>query len=222
MAAPQVESFLASPQFHAGFTIDDASSTTATCAIDDLPAEACDVTFDLPTVSDGHYIFRVLATDAAGNQSDVAVGFTVDSLSPQVSIESPTSGAMYVNTPIEAQFAAADAHLSSVECAIDSMPTAQCESPMALSVLESGQHTFTVTARDAAGRISLLRVFRSRSPRHPMAGRPFQYSKESFVSTRFPVKSTRSKLNTTSTRTPTELPIWRTYCLLDRRMPGKF
>lgn len=99
-------------------------------------------------LGDGAHVFRVRATDPAGNQSLVERSFTVDTQAPAVQVDSGPSGNTADSTPTFA-FSSADA--ASFECRVDTTDFSACTSPHTTGALSVGAHSFEVRARDAAG-----------------------------------------------------------------------
>jgi hypothetical protein len=102
------------------------------------------------TLTDGAHHFTARATDAAGNQSAVsdARTFVVDTGAPDAPALSGPSGPINTAAP---QFTFSTSEQgASFECALDSADFAACTSPLALSGISEGAHTFKVRAIDAA------------------------------------------------------------------------
>ncbi len=124
----------------------------------------------LSGVPDGSRAFTATASDAAGNTSGASAPRTVkvDTAAPETLVAAGPSG----TTPqTSAAFAFAGyPDAVSFECALDGAPFAACSSPVALSSLASGPHSFAVRATDAAGNRDATPVTRTWSVDPSWAG----------------------------------------------------
>ena len=106
---------------------------------------------------DGSYIFRVRATDAAGNSATAVRSFDLDAPNapppdttpPSVEITGGPAGKTKDKTPTF-EFESNDAS-ATFSCKVDNGAAFDCESPTTLSKLKPGRHTFSVIAMDRAG-----------------------------------------------------------------------
>ncbi|MFN8474974.1 MAG: Ig-like domain-containing protein [Anaerolineae bacterium] len=110
-------------------------------------------------LADGLHTVKARATDAAGNTSvdSNTNTFTVDTVAPSVSIDSPTPANPTNSTSATFNFSASDGNgtgVASYQCQLDSLSSANCTSPQSYSNLSDGSHTFYVTATDNAGNTS--------------------------------------------------------------------
>ena len=145
----------ATPSF--GFTAEP--DATVECSVDQgTPAygSCTSGTTDVVGASlpDGDYVFRVRATDAAGNEAVLTRSFTVDTTPPSLSIDSGPSGATNDATPSFGFTAGLDA--TTVECSIDQGAPAYVPCPTGTpyseaSQLADGSYVFRVRATDALG-----------------------------------------------------------------------
>ncbi|HZV75691.1 MAG TPA: Ig-like domain-containing protein, partial [Conexibacter sp.] len=145
-----------------GFTV-DASATTVECSIDQgTPAygPCSGAATDTPAapLPDGDYTFRVRATDAQSQQTEVTQSFTVDTVPPSLSIDSGPSGPTNDATPSFGFTAEAGA---TVECSVDQGTAAYgpCTSATTHVVgapLVDGSYVFRVQATDAAGNQTVM------------------------------------------------------------------
>ena len=138
------------------FTFPSEDGVGYQCALDRPNAAgayaACTSPVAYAALGDGEYAFRVRATDRAGNTTDVARAFTVDTTAPDASIDGP-SGPTRDASP-SFTFATTEAD-SRFECRLDGPGGtggyAACTSPKAFTNLPDGAYSFHVRALDAAG-----------------------------------------------------------------------
>jgi len=103
-------------------------------------------------LADGSYVFRVRATDAAGNEAVETRSFSVDTADPSLSIDSGPTGPTSDRTP---SFSFTAESGASVECSVDQGTPAYGSCSGAGShtaaALADGSYAFRVRATDAAG-----------------------------------------------------------------------
>lgn len=119
------------------------------CRVDDQPPAECTSPFTT-TVEEGPHTFEVAATTADGAVDTTPATFTwtVDTTPPKTSItEAPP--AFDNSTNVTFGFTANEK--ATFRCSVDGGPLAPCTSPLSLSSLAAGQHTFSVAATDEAG-----------------------------------------------------------------------
>jgi sugar lactone lactonase YvrE len=122
------------------------------CSIDSTTLASCSSPFTpSPALADGPHVFRVRATDAAGNLEPTVRerAFTVDALVPETSITAGPSG--LTNDPTPSFEFTSTKHGSSFACSLDGAPPVACQSPLTTDTLAEGPHTFAVVATDAQG-----------------------------------------------------------------------
>ena len=110
----------------------------------------------IDTATLGAHTFSVTATDDAGNDRTVSVGYTVsDQTDPTVTITSPVDGAQVVrHASVVADYACADeAGGSGIASCVGTVADGQ---PVDTSVI--GSHAFSVTAHDHAGNETIRAV----------------------------------------------------------------
>jgi hypothetical protein len=122
--------------------------TSFECQVDNGLASPCSSPFTAAPLSDGPHSFAVRGTDEAGNKALTIRSFTVDTTSPQTSIDSGPSGLTNDNTPTFG-FSASEAG-SSFECQLDGGGFSACSSPHTTGPLPDGPHSFAVRATDEA------------------------------------------------------------------------
>jgi hypothetical protein len=139
------------------FAFTSSESGSFECKVDSTSWASCTSPKTLATLAAGSHTFSVRATDAAGNTDATAASatFTVtvtpaaDTTPPDTTI---TSGpADVTNDPMPTFAFTATESGSTFQCRIDLGTWAACTSPKMLSTLASGNHSFAVRAKDAAG-----------------------------------------------------------------------
>src|SRR5215213_1951604 len=102
-------------------------------------------------LAEGPYTVKVTQTDAAGNASSAAHGFTVDTTTPDTDLNAgPTGGTS--STRARFEFSSSESG-ASFQCRLDAGLWTACASPKSYSGLAEGAHTFDVRAIDAAGNV---------------------------------------------------------------------
>lgn len=135
----------------ASFSFTTEADASAVCSLDGGAYAACTSPRSYSALGDGTRTFSVRARDAAGNLGDATShSWVIDTVAPAAALHaipaSPTretSQTMRFSTEPDAR----------LECALDGAAFTTCTSPLTLSGLASGAHTFAVRARDAAGNI---------------------------------------------------------------------
>src|SRR5207302_1806809 len=118
--------------------------------LDGADYASCGSPVVLSGLKDGGHSFSVRATDAAGNTdaTPATVTWTVDTTAPETTIDASPAELSKETTASLAFSSEAGATFA---CKLDSADYASCHSPVDLSGLEDGDHTFSVRATDAAG-----------------------------------------------------------------------
>jgi hypothetical protein len=102
-----------------------------------------------PPLADGEHVFRVRATDAAGNVgAEESYSWTVDTVAPVVSIG---SGPPKLGNGRSATFEFSADEAADFECQLDGGEWEPCGSPQDYTELVDGEHSFAVRATDRAG-----------------------------------------------------------------------
>jgi hypothetical protein len=134
-----------------------ATETPATfeCRLGTEQFAACSSGVTLVGLAPATYTFEVRARDAAGNTDPSPASFTwtvtPDVTAPETTVtQAPPSSTS--STSAMFAFASSEAG-SSFGCSLDGAPFAACASPVTVSGLSVGAHTFVVQARDAAGNV---------------------------------------------------------------------
>ena len=130
------------------FTVNGAS--TVTCALDAGTPATCSGTYPY-SLPDGSHTFALKAVDLAGNVTTKSVTWTIDTVAPAI-----TLGSMPPNpsTSAAAQFAFTVSGATSTTCKLDSGSAMACTTAASYSGLSDGNHTFTITATDAATNVA--------------------------------------------------------------------
>jgi|GEM_PF-1191853 len=136
----------------ATFTFSTEAGATLECKLDAGAFAVCTSPRTLTALTDGPHTFEVRARDAADNVSaSVSRTWTVDTAAPVATIDSGPSGPVAVTT---AAFTFSTEAGATLECKLDNAATfTTCTSPLNLSALAEGAHSFQVRARDAAGNV---------------------------------------------------------------------
>ena len=125
------------------------------CALDDAPPAACASPYRLAP-ADGTHSFTVLTRDRAGNGGPPAVlTWSVDATAPPAPVleQAPEE----TTTATSARFAFSPPPAGARQsCQLDGGAAQPCSSPVDYADLDAGPHSFTVTARDAAGNRSVV------------------------------------------------------------------
>lgn len=127
------------------------------CSIDGSAFATCTTPAVYSSLTQGVHTFAVKASDTAGNVgSSVSYSWNIDLTAPVVTITSnPTS--LNNSTTASFVFSATDSgggSIASYKCKLDGASYSSCTSPMNLSGVTQGAHTFYVTADDTAGNTS--------------------------------------------------------------------
>ena len=133
-----------------GFGSTEAGSAFE-CSLDNAAFVACASPEIVNALTDGAHTFAVRAIDQAGNvdQTPADVNWTVDTVAPVTSITgqpaNPTN-----HTDASFTFDSSEAG-STFECSLDAAAFNACASPLNVTGLSEGTHTFAVKATDPAG-----------------------------------------------------------------------
>jgi subtilisin family serine protease len=123
-----------------------SETSTFECSLDGAAFAACASPASLTGLTVGQHTFSVRAKDLAGNidQSPATATWTVNPPAPDTTITSaPANGV--TDTSATIAFASPDAG-ATFECALDGAAFAACASPLTVTGLAVGQHTFQVRA----------------------------------------------------------------------------
>jgi len=134
------------------------SGSTFECALDGAAFASCTSPVQLTGLAVGAHTFSVQATDLAGNidATPASYAWTVEAPPPDTTAPESVidSGPANPTSSAEAVFNfSANESGSTFECALDGAAFAPCASPLQLTGLAAGAHTFDVRATDAAGNV---------------------------------------------------------------------
>lgn len=131
------------------FTANDAGSLAAECSVDGGAFVACTSPFTTAQLADGSHTVSVRVSDAAGNSTQLSVSFTVDTIGPATTILSvPAGDSDSDSATFEFE---ADEPSATFQCSVDGGAYSACTSPLNLSGLADGPHSFAVRAVDTTG-----------------------------------------------------------------------
>lgn len=151
ISSPTAAQLFVSTTVPVAFTANDTNLASVTCAIDGGSFSACTSPRSFTSLAQGDHTVVVRATDNAGNTTEDDVTFRVDTIAPDLTIQSPANNSFISSTSVNVSFTTSDANADAVECRLDSGSFAACTSAYALSGLSQGNHTVQVRATDRAG-----------------------------------------------------------------------
>ena len=134
----------------ATFTFSSGDGTaTFECKLDSGDYEECTSPQSYNDLGEGSHTFEVRAVDSAGNTdpNPPTATFTVSAQAPDTTIDSGPSGTTS-DTDATVAFSSDD-NAATFECRLDGASFAACTSPVDLTGLGEGPHTFRVRAVDA-------------------------------------------------------------------------
>ncbi|MEW5851248.1 MAG: DUF4215 domain-containing protein [Myxococcota bacterium] len=147
--APSSPSRFASGSF--SFEADDPAASFE-CRLDNGSFGPCTSPYGYVNLTDGSHTFRVRATDPYGNVGATVVHtWMVDLVAPQTSF-TLTPASPTADTTAELAFQANEPNCA-FQCRLDDDAFAPCTSPVNLTGLTHGTHTFRVFATDEAGNV---------------------------------------------------------------------
>lgn len=134
------------------FSSSDADVARYECSQDGTSYTTCTSPTEYTGLAEGSYTFYVRAVDSAGNvdASPATRTWTVDLSPPDTRIDSQPP-ALTSSTSATFTFSSPSADVARYECRRDGEAFATCTSPITLTGLADGSHTFQVKAIDTAG-----------------------------------------------------------------------
>ncbi len=136
------------------FSSPDATATFQ-CRVDGGTYGTCASPFTTAALNDASHTIDIRAIDPAGNIGAAASRtLVIDTAGPVTTINTGPSGATNDTTPTWA-FSANEAGVT-FACRVDTGSFTVCSSPLTLSALNQGPHTFDVRATDAAGNVGAV------------------------------------------------------------------
>ncbi|MDA0179803.1 OmpA family protein [Solirubrobacter phytolaccae] len=138
------------------FTFTTPGGETAECQVDGGAWTACASPFVPAGLADGPHAFKLRMVDGAGNHSQPAeASWTLDTAAPAPpALIGAPEGTITAKT---AQFTWTGENGGSFECSLDGAAFTSCASPLALTSVANGKHTFLVRQIDAAGNVGANR-----------------------------------------------------------------
>lgn len=133
------------------FTSNESPSTFE-CSLDDEPYSECGSPKTYSDLAEGSHVFRVRATDAAGNVDETPAErtWTIDVTAPETSLTSGPSGTT-ASPQATFTFESNEPPPVTFDCSLDGAAFTNCKSPKTLAGLAEGEHTFRVRAVDSVG-----------------------------------------------------------------------
>ncbi len=157
--SPAARSADTTPTF--AFQVQGAS--VVECRINYGPYAPCSSPRTL-VLSSGNHLHEIRARDAAGNTTTVSTSFVIDLYAPLITFTAaPATNTAVTSTTFA--FTVQDSDLQTVECSYDAAPYAPCTSPVTISNLTLGNHSFSVRASDDLGNLGLRTHFFHADPR---------------------------------------------------------
>jgi hypothetical protein len=132
---------------------DAGSGATFQCSLDAAAFTACTSPRSFAGLTEREHTFAVRVRDAVGNfdPTPATRTWTVDLTPPNTTIVSGPTGTVDMASAIFT-FSATEADVG-FECSLDGGAFAACTSPVSLTALAQGDHTFAVRATDPAGHV---------------------------------------------------------------------
>ncbi|QDF05351.1 RHS repeat-associated core domain-containing protein [Myxococcus xanthus] len=144
------------------FTVEDAHLDTVTATLDGVPFESGGT-----VTGDGPHVLTVTAVDRAGNSEEVQRNFTIDSVPPELVVQSPVSGHVTQEAQVELVAAVTELNVvASVSVGGQGLVRGGDGLWRRTVALAEGANRLVVTAMDAAGNASssTVTVLRDSTP----------------------------------------------------------
>ena len=135
------------------FASNEAGSTFE-CQLDDDAIASCSSPHTVADLAEGEHLFRVRATDAAGNTDATwaTASWRVDLTPPSITLVSKPLASIPHNRAVF-HFATSEANLT-FQCQRDDLDAIECRNPWVLPGIPQGDHSISVQAFDEAGNAS--------------------------------------------------------------------
>ena len=118
----------------------------------------CQTNITTITWSEGQHNVTVWANDSAGNEKSSLRRFTIDTIYPTISIDSPSNGSTSTDSGLDVTYLAADTNLESCWYSNDSFSSnitlASCTTNITDVAWSEGQHNITIWTNDSAGQVN--------------------------------------------------------------------
>ena len=135
---------------------DPGTIDSFSCSLDGGAYSTCDGSEVVTVTGDGVHVYAVRARNTAGTESAAALWqWVLDTQAPTAPVFSTTPDATTTST--SALFSFASEPGTSFTCSVDGAAPTSCASPVTLTSVSLGSHSFTVTAQDAARNTSQSR-----------------------------------------------------------------
>lgn len=123
-------------------------NVTTVCAIDGIAFDCANPAV-VVGLSEGEHVFEVTATDTAGQSVTVDHRWTVKSVGPALTFDQTPAA---LSNSAQAKFSfESDDEEATLACSLDGATLAACSSPVNLTGLSDGSHSFRIRATDEAG-----------------------------------------------------------------------
>lgn len=124
------------------------------CRLDGQLVSPCGSPMAFSNLSEGQHNFSLIATDRAGNVSELSsLTWGIDQTPPQLTITSVVPPENQTNVDsLELYFETSEPGI--IRCNFDQGGDAPCSSPFVVTALVGGQHTLVLSAEDRAGNLS--------------------------------------------------------------------
>lgn len=133
------------------FAVDSADDNVNTaCSLNGMAATDCGSPAAVTALADGAHVFEVTATDTAGQTGTADYGWSVKAKIPGLGFDQAPA-AISNSASATFEFSSDEDPDVAYECRTDNGAFAECESPVNLSALGQGSHSFTVRATDSVG-----------------------------------------------------------------------
>jgi hypothetical protein len=146
----------------AAFSYSSAKGTSVACKLDGVsktcPFAAHTGSTSFTGLADGQHSFELVALSPTGNPSEPSAAYiwVVDTIAPDTTLDptaGPGDGALQTVNSETFKFASSEPTGATFECSLDDAPFSACASPVTLTDLAPGKHSFQTRAIDRAGNV---------------------------------------------------------------------